>query len=184
LLQRARFVVRSIKEFRVHLGPVAAGEIVLNSRKTGLLQQLERSYNDAVAIEMESAGMARAGHIGRVPVLTIRGISDHADGRKAVTEANGSQRTAARHAADVSAALVADLPFTPGCAAPRAAYYLALIATTGLGLPAGNAIVVPLLRLPDGTTIEHAVGLCLPGMCITQKLAGTRSSPEIEDLLA
>ncbi|WP_433380853.1 hypothetical protein ACQPZX_16055 [Actinoplanes sp. CA-142083] len=113
LLQRARFVVRPIQDFRVHLGPVVAGEVVLNSRKTQLLQQLKRSYNDAVAIEMESAGMARAGHVSRVPVLTVRGISDHADGTTAMADGNGPQRIAARHAARVSAALVADLPFLP-----------------------------------------------------------------------
>jgi nucleoside phosphorylase len=203
LLQRARFVARQIKEFRVHLGPVAAGEIVLNSRRTGLVQQLERSYNDAVAIEMESVGMARAGHVGRVPVLTIRGISDHTDGTKATAEGNGSQRTAARHAADVSAALVADLPFTPKNPAtpvtPRAVYYLALIATTGLSLPISKAIVVPLLRLPDGITVEHAIrglltcaktapgrndgacpGPCPPEMCMTRQLAGAPSSSEID----
>jgi nucleoside phosphorylase len=162
LLQRARFVARQIKEFRVHLGPVAAGEVVLTSRRTGLVQQLERGYYDAIAIEMESVGMARAGHVGRVPVLTIRGISDHTDGRKATAESGGSQRTAARHAADVSAALVADLPFAPETLAapvsPRAACYLALIATTGLSFPRSRAIVVPLLRLPDGFTVEHAIG--------------------------
>jgi nucleoside phosphorylase len=199
LLQRARFVARQIKEFRVHLGPVAAGEIVLNSRRTGLVQQLERRYNDAVAIEMESVGMARAGHVGRVPVLTIRGISDHTDGTKATAEANGSQRTAARHAADVSAALVADLPFTPTSVTPRTVYYLALIASTGLSLPISKAIVVPLLRLPDGITVERAIrslvtcakntpgrndgaclGPCPPEMCLTQQLAGARSSSEID----
>jgi 5'-methylthioadenosine/S-adenosylhomocysteine nucleosidase len=160
LLQRARFVARSVQGFRVHLGPVAAGEIVLNSRRTQLLQQLKRNYNDAIAIEMESAGMARAGHVSRVPVLTIRGISDHADGTKAMTDANSSQRIAARHAAQISAALVADLPIAPRTPAipgiPPAAYYLALIASTGLSLPISHALVVPLLDLSDGIANDQA----------------------------
>src|ERR1700680_2420088 len=65
----------------VHFEAIAAGEVVLNSRDTPLRKQLHRNYNDAAAIEMESAGIAQASGLTRsLPVLTIRGISDKADG--------------------------------------------------------------------------------------------------------
>lgn len=81
----------------VHFRPIAAGEIVLNSRTAPLTTQLHRLYNDAAAIEMESAGVASAGHLNQTrPVLTIRGISDKADGTKHyTTDATWQSRAAA-----------------------------------------------------------------------------------------
>jgi len=48
---------------RVHFGPVAAGEIVHYSAVSGARQWLREHYNDAVAVEMEAAGIAQAGHL-------------------------------------------------------------------------------------------------------------------------
>jgi nucleoside phosphorylase len=62
--------------------PVAAGEVVLNSQMTALAGQLRAVYSDAATIEMESAGTAKAAHLNRVPFLTVRGVSDRADGSK------------------------------------------------------------------------------------------------------
>lgn len=93
----------------VHFRPIAAGEVLLNSRDSPLARQLRGSYNDAVAIEMESAGVAHAGHLGSLPVLTIRGISDLADGNKDAADADGSQLAAAANAAAFAAALIAAL---------------------------------------------------------------------------
>ncbi|MBU2668426.1 5'-methylthioadenosine/S-adenosylhomocysteine nucleosidase [Actinoplanes bogorensis] len=117
LLQRARFVARTF-HLRpgapvVEFGAVAAGDVVLDSRTTLLAQKLRRHYNDASAIEMESAGMARAAGMGRVGVLTIRGISDRADGGKAEADAAGSQQVAATNAAAFAAALIADYLSSP-----------------------------------------------------------------------
>ncbi|MEW2633761.1 5'-methylthioadenosine/S-adenosylhomocysteine nucleosidase [Streptomyces sp. NPDC048389] len=85
---------------KVHFKPVAAGEVVLGSNRSALAQRLRTVYSDAVAVEMESAGVAQAAHLaGSLPVLSIRGISDHADGRKARADAAGSQEKAAAHAA-------------------------------------------------------------------------------------
>src|SRR5699024_429062 len=47
---------------------------------------IRQTYNDAMAIEMEGAGVAQAGHLSGSPVAIVRGISDRADGTKA-TEA-------------------------------------------------------------------------------------------------
>jgi nucleoside phosphorylase len=92
----------------VHFEAIAAGDVVLNSSTSPVANALHHNYNDAVAIEMESAGFALAAHLaGRVATATVRGISDHADGTKSVTDGQGSQRLAARNAAAFAVALAA-----------------------------------------------------------------------------
>lgn len=93
--------------FRVHLKPIAAGEVVLNSRTSPLAQQLHAHYNGSAAIEMESAGVAQAAHASRgLPMLTVRGISDMADGGKDFTDAEDWQKVAATRAAEVAFAVI------------------------------------------------------------------------------
>jgi nucleoside phosphorylase len=91
----------------VRFRPIAAGEVILNSRETPLAQQLQRHFGDAAAIEQESAGAARAAHLNRVPFLTVRGISDKADGHKYETDGAGWQSIAARNAAAFTVAVAA-----------------------------------------------------------------------------
>ncbi|MFS8097895.1 5'-methylthioadenosine/S-adenosylhomocysteine nucleosidase [Lentzea alba] len=87
---------------------IAAGDVVLNSTTSSVADALHRNYNDAVAVEMESAGFALAGHLaGRVPTAAVRGISDRADGTKSTTDRNGGQLLAARNAAAFAVALAA-----------------------------------------------------------------------------
>jgi 8-oxo-dGTP diphosphatase len=93
----------------VHFRPIAAGEVVLDSRRSPLARRLHRYFNDAVAIEMESAGASMAGHLSSLPVLTVRGISDLADGDKALADAAGSKPLAAARAAAFAAALIYSL---------------------------------------------------------------------------
>jgi nucleoside phosphorylase len=94
----------------VYFRPVAAGEVVLNARDTPLAQQIRRAYGDAAAIEMESAGVSRAGHLNHSqPVLTIRGISDKADGGKYEADRRGSQAVAAINAAAFAIAVVREI---------------------------------------------------------------------------
>jgi 8-oxo-dGTP diphosphatase len=98
----------------VHFGPVAAGEVVLNSTQAPLTKYLHHVYNDAVAIEMESAGVFQAAHLNRsVPVLTVRAISDRADGGKQAADRAGSQPVAAANAAAFAIALITLLPAEP-----------------------------------------------------------------------
>ncbi|WP_438453243.1 5'-methylthioadenosine/S-adenosylhomocysteine nucleosidase [Streptomyces asiaticus] len=86
----------------VHLKPVAAGEVVLNSADSPLRRQLRRNYQDAAAIEMEGAGVTQAAHLNAaLPALIVRGISGRADGKKYDADAEGWQSRAARHAADL-----------------------------------------------------------------------------------
>ncbi|MEU3643997.1 5'-methylthioadenosine/S-adenosylhomocysteine nucleosidase [Lentzea sp. NPDC034063] len=101
--------------------PIAAGEVVLNSRETPTAQQLRLHYADAAAIELESAGTAKAAHLNRAPFLTIRAISDKADGHKHETDGRGWQSIAARNAAAFTIAVAAHLlASTPPRPSPRA----------------------------------------------------------------
>ncbi|MGW6445756.1 5'-methylthioadenosine/S-adenosylhomocysteine nucleosidase family protein [Lentzea sp. NPDC055074] len=97
----------------VHFRPIAAGEVVLNSRETTHAQRLRLHYADAAAIELESAGTARAAHLNRAPYLTIRGISDKADGHKHETDGKGWQAIAARNAAAFTIAVATRLLAPP-----------------------------------------------------------------------
>lgn len=88
LEQAARHVSRRVRWYAgpqpapsVRFDPIAAGDAVLNDRDSVLARWLREHYNDAVAVEMESSGVAQAGHLlHATPTLTIRGISDFADG--------------------------------------------------------------------------------------------------------
>ncbi|MFC8423208.1 hypothetical protein ACFUN7_20450 [Streptomyces sp. NPDC057236] len=69
---------------------------MLGSGRPALAQRLGTVYSDAVAVETESAGVSQAAHpSGSLPVLSIRGISDHADGGRAAADAAGSRERAA-----------------------------------------------------------------------------------------
>ncbi|MGW5265709.1 5'-methylthioadenosine/S-adenosylhomocysteine nucleosidase [Microbispora sp. NPDC004025] len=95
---------------RVHFGPIAAGEVVLNSKVSGYARWIRQNYNDASAIEMEGAGVAQAGHLnGALPVVVIRGISDRADGTKEVTDRDLWQQKAVANAAAFAAALAEEI---------------------------------------------------------------------------
>jgi nucleoside phosphorylase len=83
----------------VHFEPIAAGDVVLDSRKAALAGFLRRNYNDAVAVSMEDAGVAQAAHLNSVDVIVVRGISDKADGTKNATSRDWQPRAAANAAA-------------------------------------------------------------------------------------
>lgn len=94
----------------VHFGPIAAGEIVQDSAMSDQARWVRQHYNDAVAIEMEGAGVAQAGHLNRaLPVVVVRGISDRADGSKTTTDSENWQPRAAANAAAFAVALAAEL---------------------------------------------------------------------------
>jgi adenosylhomocysteine nucleosidase len=86
---------------RVHFGPVAAGEIAHYSAVSDARQWLREHYSDAVAVEMEAAGVAQAGHLNdALPTIMVRGISDYADpGKTAEDDAQWQPRAATNAAA-------------------------------------------------------------------------------------
>lgn len=95
---------------KVHFGPIAAGEIVQDSSVSEHARWVRQHYNDALAIEMEGAGVALAGHLNRsTPVVVVRGVSDRADGDKTTTDGQNWQPRAAAHAAAFSVALARQL---------------------------------------------------------------------------
>lgn len=94
----------------VHFGPIAAGEVVQDSAISAEALWIRHYYNDALAIEMEAAGVAQAGHLNdSLPVAVVRGISDRADGTKTASDQAGWQPRAVTAAAAFALALADEL---------------------------------------------------------------------------
>ncbi len=94
----------------VHFGPIAAGEAVLNSRTSEQARWISQNYNDCIAVEMESAGVAKAAHLcDALAMGVVRGISDRGDGSKSETTDRRRQPLAAGRAAAFAVALAAAL---------------------------------------------------------------------------
>jgi nucleoside phosphorylase len=101
---------RSATPPQVHFEPIASGDVLIGSRDSETARRIRSHYNDAVAVDMESHGVAHAARMHRsVRMLSVRGISDFAGPGKAASDASGSQRTAARHAAAFALRVLRDL---------------------------------------------------------------------------
>ncbi|POX62053.1 purine phosphorylase [Streptomyces sp. Ru62] len=94
---------------QVRFGAIAAGEVVQNSKISAEARWIRQHYNDALAIEMEAAGVAQAGHLNGAPVAIIRGISDRADGTKSSANDRNWQPRAAANAAAFATRLAVEL---------------------------------------------------------------------------
>ncbi|WP_106972405.1 5'-methylthioadenosine/S-adenosylhomocysteine nucleosidase [Streptomyces yerevanensis] len=105
---------------KAHFKPIAVGDVVLADSDSELAQRIRASYNDAVAIEMESSGVAHAVHLaGEAGALIIRGISDKANADKSRADAEGSQPRAAANAARAAVAVLRELEPKPTAPQPR-----------------------------------------------------------------
>jgi adenosylhomocysteine nucleosidase len=93
----------------VRFGAIAAGEIVQNSSKSREAKWIRDHYNDAIAIEMEAAGVAHAGHLNSAKIGIVRGVSDMADGTKAAESDVQWQPRAAANAAAFAICLAGEL---------------------------------------------------------------------------
>jgi nucleoside phosphorylase/tetratricopeptide (TPR) repeat protein len=103
----------------VQLKPIAAGEIVIASTDSDVYRYLKQHYNDAVAVDMESAGMYEAAlRYEGLPALAIRGISDLLEDKSPEADAD-LQPMAANHAAAFAFALLGVIH--PGDLRPRPA---------------------------------------------------------------
>ncbi|MEU7993918.1 5'-methylthioadenosine/S-adenosylhomocysteine nucleosidase [Micromonospora sp. NPDC049060] len=99
---------------RVHFKPIVSGDVVLDSREAPVARLIARHYSDATAIDMESAGVAEAAHRSDFhQVITIRGVSDAADGGKRRADTAGWQHRAAANAAGFAVALARAVGGTP-----------------------------------------------------------------------
>lgn len=94
---------------KVHFGAIAAGEQVHNSSVSYEAKWIRDHYNDALAIEMEGAGVAQAGHLNGASVAIVRGISDWADGTKNTDDDGTWQPRAAANAAAFAVRLADEL---------------------------------------------------------------------------
>lgn len=95
----------------VTLKPIAAGEQVLASRESAQFRLLRERYNDAVAIDMESAGMyVAAERADQLPAIAIRGISDMLDDKGAAADVSWQPVAADNAAAFAFAVLRAVRP--------------------------------------------------------------------------
>lgn len=98
----------------VHFRPIAVGDVVLNAPGGPVTDLLNRNFNDAAAIETESAGAAQAAHLNLgMPMITVRGISDHANGEKDITDTAGWRQIAAENAAAFALGLICELDAMP-----------------------------------------------------------------------
>lgn len=93
----------------VHFRPIAAGAALLAPR-AGPAGRLRDTCDDAVAIDLDGAGIAQASRFSRsLPALAVRGISDRADGGEDPSRTAGWRPRAAAHAAAFALALAAEL---------------------------------------------------------------------------
>jgi nucleoside phosphorylase len=125
LVQRAQVVAEDDEwQKRIHLqssgvfpgayvGAIAAGEQVLASTDSETWKLLQKSYSDALAIEMEGYGALAAAYINRgVEAIVIRSISDTLDDKVALDK-QGFQYIAACHASAFAFEMLANLSVVP-----------------------------------------------------------------------
>jgi 5'-methylthioadenosine/S-adenosylhomocysteine nucleosidase len=107
LEQRAR-VLRQSEEWKTRLnpkikheaaavfvGPIAAGEKVVASKRAATAKLIKEHYSDALAVEMEGRGFLEGVHINHpVQGCVIRGISDLLSGKANADKAGSQQRSA------------------------------------------------------------------------------------------
>lgn len=94
---------------RVFVGPIAAGESVISSTHSTVWKLLKASYDDALAVEMESYGFLQAVHANPgLDALIIRGISDLVEG-KSEADASNFKEIASRHASAFAFEIIAKL---------------------------------------------------------------------------
>lgn len=95
-------------EPRVHLGPFAASEKIVASKRAETAKLIREKYGDALAVEMEGRGVLEAVRANHSEAIVIRGISNLLDDKNAA-EKDGSKILAASHAAAFAFELLAKL---------------------------------------------------------------------------
>lgn len=81
-----------------HVGPIAAGEKVVASKRSATAKFIKHWYGDSLAVEMEGRGFLEATHANHIDAIVVRGISDLLSGKRQADKV-GWQKAAARNAA-------------------------------------------------------------------------------------
>jgi adenosylhomocysteine nucleosidase len=105
LRQHAMVLARDWDGSPVVVAPIAAGEALVGSSRSEVGRRVRQHYNDAVGVDMESAGLYHAAHSAETTALAVRGVSDHLDDKLPNTDVH-SQPEAARGAARFAIALL------------------------------------------------------------------------------
>ena len=101
---------------RVFVGAIGAGEKIISSTQSELVQFLREHYDDAIAVEMEGLGFLGANR--QVEAIVIRGIADLIDSKER-SDQIGFQKIACDHASSFAFQLLAKLSYTIPANVPR-----------------------------------------------------------------
>ncbi|MBM0743958.1 hypothetical protein JOY44_20425 [Phormidium sp. CLA17] len=83
----------STSQPRVFVAPIAAGEKVVASKESDVLNFIRGSYNDAIAVEMEGFGFLSAAFAyPNIKAIVIRGISDLIQDKNAADPIHGNEK--------------------------------------------------------------------------------------------
>jgi nucleoside phosphorylase len=170
LEQRAR-IMRQTEDWQVRInpqighgssslfvGPIAAGEKVVVSKRASTAKLLREHYGDALAVEMEGRGFLEGVHINHpVQGCVIRGISDLLSG-KANADRSGSQQRAADTAAAVAFQMLSG--FVAGTASPSASATLAN-SVEGVSLKVSDLKAIAAALLESGA--PPSITMLFPG---------------------
>jgi nucleoside phosphorylase len=114
-----RFADHPNTRSRIHIGQIVAGEKVLGDPRSIVQEELLKPFDKALALDMESIGMARAVCHGRTSFwyhpryAIIRGISDLVNGEDNSVQRETWKSYAAYAAAEVAKQFVDKLPPDP-----------------------------------------------------------------------
>jgi len=121
-----------------HVGPIAAGEKVVASKRSAAAKFIKKWYGDALAVEMEGRGFLKATHANHIDAIVVRGISDLLSGKQ-VSDRAGWQKKASANAAAFAMHLLGNfeppLFVRPASVAPQKARDLETLRRVLLGLP-------------------------------------------------
>ena len=101
-----RILQERITEFGIHSGFIATSDSFMSSIET--VQNIRKHLPDIVASDMESTPLVQVAYFYDIPVLNIRGVSDHVGG-EAPDTFEATLELASRHAFEAVCTLVEEL---------------------------------------------------------------------------